>query len=586
MANIFSKTEKYFNDFYSSVKDNYRLSAEEFNPDNGYPYRFKIVKEEHRFDLYFTTHTISRFFGLNKSLLELDIPENFATPKILVNEIINYRDSLIKKKKEIEGILLGYASIEYEIYPIDKTLQVINEVIEVLNYSLSFEEIKPYLPQESSLYNLYIKNGDDIKIKHCLNLSDVNKVLEYIKEKRKDVLIDGKLIPLNNIQTIQIYDTSSAFNKSNKGELKKEMDKYKMLLHISGLTLLKHCGLDVTHTFSIPEFNTISNSKTEQLNNNNNTNRIFISHSSKDEVIVNKFIDLVLILGMRLERKNIFCTSTHGANIKSGLDFKDVIKKELQGSKAVIQIITRNYKTSEVCLNEMGAAWAISPIVIPIVAEPFNYDVGFIHSNSQQLKLNSKNDLVKLYDDFKNEIFIQPIDVSVLNAKIEEFINFINSGTTINTTPEINPIVELAKKMIVKDNDIFKVKNRKGIYLKKGIVYHLFPDDITYKLMGYHAKEPVKEISSFDFEKMTKGQNLQSVHGAELIQERNSKHYWILLNNKRRGIPDLETVDYLVKNCSCKSPGILDLKDFENRPQDDDLTSIKKFVVKINKTGW
>lgn len=590
MAKLFPKTEEYLNGFYSSVKDNYLLSAEEINPDNGFPYRFKIIKEEHRYDLYYSIYSIGRSFGIDKSLLELEVPDDFVTPIKVVEEIIRYKDYLIKNKENTEKFLPEYASIKYELYPIVKTLKVINEVIDVINYVLTFDEILPYLNADNKLYNLYLKNGDDIKIKHCLNLSDVSKVLAHIGEQKSNVIIDGKLIPLNDIQTIQIYDTSLAFNNTDKGALKNEMDKYKMGLSISGLALLKHCGLDATHKFQIPDFNQHIKINTEIVTTNkSNTNRIFISHSSKDEPIITKFIDLVLILGMGLERKDIFCTSTHGTDIKCGLDFKEVIKKELLGSKAVIQIITRNYKASEVCLNEMGAAWLISPIVIPIVAEPFNYDVGFIHANSQQLKLNSHDNLVKLYDDHKKELFLKPIDVSVLNKKITEFTTWLTSQSNklASIKVENKELIETAKKMLIKDHDVFKVKNRNGIYLKKEMIYHLFPDEITLKLMGYNSNyEPTKEIGTHYFEKMTKGQNLQSVHGAELIQERNSKHYWILLNNKRHGVPDVDTINYLTKNCSCKPPGILSLTDFENRPQENDLTSIKKIMVKIKKSGW
>lgn len=156
-------------------------------------------------------------------------------------------------------------------------------------------------------------------------------------------------------------------------------------------------------------------------------NKIFISHSSKDIELVNKFIDLILILGLGISREEIFCTSIQGTHIKSGADFKDTIKQELFNSKAVIQIITKNYKSSEICLNEMGAAWATSETVIPLVAAPFNYDLGFIHATSQQLKLNSKEDLIKFFDDYKHELFSINISISNYNAKVEEFIQFTNS---------------------------------------------------------------------------------------------------------------------------------------------------------------
>lgn len=158
-----------------------------------------------------------------------------------------------------------------------------------------------------------------------------------------------------------------------------------------------------------------------------NENKIFISHSSKDSVLVNKFIDGVLILGMGLLKKNIFCTSKYGTDIKTGNDFKKVIKEELEGCIAVVQIITKNYKESGVCMNEMGAAWVLCDIVIPIVAQPFDYDVGFINHSTVQLKLNSSKDLIKMYNDFNKNIFKSHVDINELNRHISEFINWINT---------------------------------------------------------------------------------------------------------------------------------------------------------------
>jgi hypothetical protein len=65
-------------------------------------------------------------------------------------------------------------------------------------------------------------------------------------------------------------------------------------------------------------------------------------------------------------------------------------------SSDVIQIITSNYKESEICLNEMGAAWVLNNTVIPFILSPITYtSVGFIHSPNQLLRLNDENDLLE-----------------------------------------------------------------------------------------------------------------------------------------------------------------------------------------------
>ncbi len=170
-----------------------------------------------------------------------------------------------------------------------------------------------------------------------------------------------------------------------------------------------------------------SNTQNKEMSNKTASGKIFISHSNKDKVLVQKFIDHVLMLGLGIKREEIFCTSLDGMGIKSGEDFKKAIYTELEGAKAVFQIITKNYKSSEVCLNEMGAAWLMKSTVIPLVAPPFNYDIGFIHASTQQLRLQEKNDLLKLYDDHKNEIFTSNVSVSNYLSQVDIFLEYLST---------------------------------------------------------------------------------------------------------------------------------------------------------------
>lgn len=151
--------------------------------------------------------------------------------------------------------------------------------------------------------------------------------------------------------------------------------------------------------------------------------KVFISHSSRDDKLVKDFIRKILILGLGIERSDVFCTSLEGADIRSGDDFKETIHEGIRNSEVAILIITSNYKKSEVCLNEMGALWIVCKNVIPLIVEPIDYyNVGFIHNTSQILKISSKHDLLKLVDDHK---YLQRGDVNLANynAQIESFIS-------------------------------------------------------------------------------------------------------------------------------------------------------------------
>lgn len=156
---------------------------------------------------------------------------------------------------------------------------------------------------------------------------------------------------------------------------------------------------------------------------------IFISHSSKDEWISTPFIEKILNLGMSIPRNKIFYTSNEDTTIKSGNDFRKAIQKKLLSARAVIQIITNNYKQSEVCLNEMGAAWVLSKNVIPFIVPPIHFqNLGFIHSTTQLLKLNDEKDLYKFYDDHKELRPAINFNVSNYHRQVNEFLEIIKRG--------------------------------------------------------------------------------------------------------------------------------------------------------------
>ena len=94
------------------------------------------------------------------------------------------------------------------------------------------------------------------------------------------------------------------------------------------------------------------------LEERNNAKRIFISHSSKDKEIMEKFSDYILQLGIGLSHEDIFCTSIEEMGIKNGEDIRNHIKHNVQSADFSFLMISKKYKESEICLNEMGAVWA------------------------------------------------------------------------------------------------------------------------------------------------------------------------------------------------------------------------------------
>ena len=129
--------------------------------------------------------------------------------------------------------------------------------------------------------------------------------------------------------------------------------------------------------------------------------KIFISHSSNDKSIVDAFVTL-LTRGGGLPQDDIFCTSIDGLKITNGEDIRKHIQENVNYADFAILLVSNNYKKSEVCLNEMGAVWAIDKIVKAYVfPDMLEESVGWLINNKAAEKLNDITALASLYEELQ-----------------------------------------------------------------------------------------------------------------------------------------------------------------------------------------
>ena len=128
--------------------------------------------------------------------------------------------------------------------------------------------------------------------------------------------------------------------------------------------------------------------------------KIFISHSSDDETIVNAFIKDILIVGCGFRRTEIFCTLDHTV-IRTGDDFRNEIIENMKRCDYILCMISDNYRKSEVCQNELGAAWAMTgKRVLPFKFPNINFkEIGFLNVVKQTADISEKSKLDELYDE-------------------------------------------------------------------------------------------------------------------------------------------------------------------------------------------
>jgi hypothetical protein len=151
--------------------------------------------------------------------------------------------------------------------------------------------------------------------------------------------------------------------------------------------------------------------------------KIFISHSYTDRKIADKIINKLLLPNLTIEKKDVFYTSDRETGIPISLNWRNKIKLNIIQCKIYIALITTNFQSSEMCLNELGAAWVLSKTIYPIILPPVKLDnFSNLISDLQALDISNpidirsflnslQLDLKKLYDinpkidtDIENEI--------------------------------------------------------------------------------------------------------------------------------------------------------------------------------------
>jgi len=218
-------------------------------------------------------------------------------------------------------------------------------------------------------------------------------------------------------------------------------------------------------------------------------NEIFISHASKDKPIVKAFVEQILRLGLELKTDHIFCTSLEGMDIRNGTDFRSQIQTALNSAKLVILIITPNYKASEVCQNEMGAAWASGKRVIPFIVEPINYKtVGVLMEPLQIPKLSDATALSKLKDDIAQELGISSTKTDMWDTAKAGFIADLPSKIAEITFPKSLSAKEIEE---ISDENA-KLKEQAGLATKKIIDLQSKYDALS-KEKGNVATEKINE---------------------------------------------------------------------------------------------
>lgn len=175
--------------------------------------------------------------------------------------------------------------------------------------------------------------------------------------------------------------------------------------------------------------------------------KVFISHASADEKIVSLFVDKILRAGCDIKLEEIMYTSREDTGIVNGEDIPESIRNGLRESAIFFMMVSDNYRSREVCLNEMGAAWMVDDLARKILVLPnVGFDkIGWLMSLKKGTKLDDREGLDGIRDDILKLLGCHT-QTAAWNRSKEEFLTELekikDSSYGVLESPSVLPAEE------------------------------------------------------------------------------------------------------------------------------------------------
>lgn len=154
---------------------------------------------------------------------------------------------------------------------------------------------------------------------------------------------------------------------------------------------------------------------------------VFISHALKDRDVAQTLVTLIEE-GIGVPEKEIFCSSLPGYGIPTGEQFIGYIKEQLQGPKVVVLLLTPAYFESKFCSSELGAAWAMSHAIYPILVPPLQYaDVKDVLLGTQVTKIEDDVGYNQLRDHLQKSVTCNEASGTKWDTKRRAFLKTLET---------------------------------------------------------------------------------------------------------------------------------------------------------------
>ena len=207
----------------------------------------------------------------------------------------------------------------------------------------------------------------------------------------KDIIINGYGTNHRYLKEFEATITKKDSGFNYKMELEHEVN--------AGLAVLE--GISDSFELGVDE----SNDEVKEAPKEEKPPLVFISHAEHDKHFANEIVTLLEFIGIK-GREHLLCTSVDGYRIPLGEDIIEYLRKTFNRYNLFVIILhTHNYYTRPVCLNEMGAAWALKTKYFSVLAQDFDFGdmTGVVNNKDVAIKIGS-DDCVARLNQLKNEL--------------------------------------------------------------------------------------------------------------------------------------------------------------------------------------
>lgn len=274
--------------------------------------------------------------------------------------------------------------------------------------------------------------------------------------------------------------------------------------------------------------------------------KIFISHATHDKEYVLAVVELLESIG--LDERQIICSSIPPYSIPLGKNVYDWLVNEIQHSDLhMIFALSKTYYTRPVCLNEMGAAWAMKHKWTAILLPGFGYNEieGCINPTQISIKLDDKDEsnlnhrLGELKDLFIEEFELEPIHPSLWERRRDDFKKKIKSIIIEEPTDEFQlkqPAIGISQDYTLEKNEsillIYAAEDPSGYIIMSRTLGRIAPSITT---CGYEfvTQDTAREGARWEAV-------LERLERDNLIKVVDSERHFLQVTNKGYILADQE----------------------------------------------